>query len=499
MSFYPSTERGHASVRHTDFKYIHPTSTTQAPSACNDPSCRDPHCGLGPISRVSTMPTPSGRHPSNPCSDSRCNDPRCFAATTRRSTEPLAPVRQGGSAVYPNFPHPINSGGWEDNEHFSENGGYGRRDSIYSSYISPDIPPTPTSQSFQTRSRRPNSRRNSTEVYDSPLAATASSSRTACGSREYEEWTEYNEARLRSMSIEETVEVEEYGDPYDYRPVTSENRRRRHQRINDGGAGTGSLSSRHARDERSTRPQKSQRETYSDDKKPRKPPQRQHCRPFSSEMTTYKRNKDGIDITIDDKTIIIFQNGNSAHITMSDLPPGDEGDDEVYNDRAIAGRVDKWMERNEAYYSQSGQPKLALPAPPTTRAASHSGKSPISSTASRTPRSYRSIPLKYYSEDTTRPNDITFHLEIPGISTTSSKNDWVDRAMAPVGRTIDEEFADLSPWRRDRLVVATWQHMDHVYEWLMEELTESLGPQRKAVRWREDTSADEGREEREGR
>lgn len=67
----------------------------------------------------------------------------------------------------------------------------------------------------------------------------------------------YNEARLRSMSIEETVEVEEYGDLYyDHWPVTSENQRRHHQRINDGSAGTGSLSSRHAREERSTRPQK---------------------------------------------------------------------------------------------------------------------------------------------------------------------------------------------------------------------------------------------------
>lgn len=145
---------------------------------CNDPSCRDPHCGLGPISRVSTMPTPSGCRSNEPCSDSRCNDPRCFAATTRRSTELLPPTRQGGSAVYPNFPPPINSGGWEDNEHFSKNGGYGRRDSIYSSYISPGIAPTPTSQSFQTRIPHPNSRRNWTEVYDSPLAATASSSRT---------------------------------------------------------------------------------------------------------------------------------------------------------------------------------------------------------------------------------------------------------------------------------------------------------------------------------
>lgn len=287
---------------------------------------------------------------------------------------------------------------------------------------------------------------------------------------------EYNEARLRSMSIEETVEVEEYGDPYDYRSVTSENRRRRHQRINDGGAGTVSLSRRHPRDERSSRPRKSQRETYSDDKEPRKPPQRQHRHPSSSERTSSKRNKDGIGIIIDDKTIIIFQNGTSAHITMSDLPQGDEGDDEVYNDRPIAGRVDKWMERNEAYYLQSGQSKLALPAPPTTRTASHSGKSPISSTASRTPRSYRSIPLKYYSDDTKRPNDITFHLEIPDISTTSSKKDWVDRAMAPMSRTIDEEFADLSTWRTDRLVVATWQHMDHVYEWLMEELTVVWAP-----------------------
>lgn len=447
------------------------------------------------------MPTPSGRRPSNPCSDSRCNDPRCFAATTRRSTEPLAPTRQGGSAVYPNFPPPINSGKWEDNEHFSENEGYGRRDSIYSSYISPYIPPTPISQSFQTHTRHPNSRRDSTWVYDSSRVATASSSWPARGTRD-EEWMGYNEARLRSMSIEETVEVEEYGDLYyDHWPVTSENQRRHHQRINDGGAGTGSLSSRHAREERSTRPQKSQRETYSDDKEPRKPPQRQHRRPSSFGVTTSKRNKDGIDIRIDDKTIIIFQNGTSAHITMSDLPPGDEGGDEVYNDRAIAGRVNKWMARNEAYYSQSDQSKLALPPPPTTGAASHSGKAPISSAASRTSRSYRSVPLKYYSEDTKRPNDITFHLEIPDISTTSSKNDWVDRAMAPVGQTIDEEFADLSPWRRDRLVVATWQHIDHVYEWLMEELTESRGPQRKEVGWREgyDTSADEWREEREGR
>nr|KIR44356.1 hypothetical protein I312_06441 [Cryptococcus bacillisporus CA1280] len=71
---------------------------------------------------------------------------------------------------------------------------------------------------------------------------------------------------------------------------------------------------------------------------------------------------------------------------MSDLPPGDEGDDEVCNDRAIAGRS-----------------KLVLPAPPTTWAASHSGKAPISSTASRASRSYRSVPLKYYSEDTKRP------------------------------------------------------------------------------------------------
>lgn len=95
---------------------------------------------------------------------------------------------------------------------------------------------------------------------------------------------------------------------------------RHHQRNNDGGDGTGSLGSRHARDERSTRPRKSQRDTYSDDKEPRKPPQRHHRRPSSSEMTTSKRSKDGIDIIIDDKTIIIFQNGASAHITMSDLP-----------------------------------------------------------------------------------------------------------------------------------------------------------------------------------
>ncbi|KIR50758.1 hypothetical protein I315_06800 [Cryptococcus gattii Ru294] len=450
------------------------------------------------------MPTPSGRRPSGPCSDSGCNDPHCLAAITRRSTEPLALTSQGGLAVYPNFPPPTNSRGWEDNEYSSGNGGYRRRDSIYSSYINPDIRPTPTFESFQTRTRHPNSLRNSnsTEVYDSTLVATASSSRTARGTREYEEWMEYNEAKLRSMSLEETVlvEVEEGEDPYDYWPITSENRRRRHQRINNGGAGTSSLSSRHARDERSTRPRKSQRETYSDDKEPRKPSQRHHRRPSSSEMTTSKHNKDGIDIIIDDKTIIIFQNGASAHITMSDLPPGDEGDDEVYNDRAIAGRVNKWMARNEAYYSQSDQSKLALPAPPTTRAASHSGKAPIS-TASRASRSYRSVPLKYYSEETKRSSDITFHLEIPDISTMSSKNDWVDRAMAPVGQTIDEEFADLSPWRRDRLVVVTWQHMDHVYEWLMEELTESRGPQRKAVGWREgyDTRADEGREEREGR
>lgn len=181
------------------------------------------------------MPTPSGRRPNNPCSDSRCNDPRCFAATTRRSTEPFAPTRQGGSAVYPNFPPPINSGKWEDNEHFSENEGYGRRDSIYSSYISPYIPPTPTSQSFQTHTRHPNSRRDSTWVYDSSRVATASSSRPARGTREYEEWMGYNEARLRSMSIEETVEVEEYGDLYyDHWPITSENQRRHHQRINGG-------------------------------------------------------------------------------------------------------------------------------------------------------------------------------------------------------------------------------------------------------------------------
>lgn len=102
---------------------------------------------------------------------------------------------------------------------------------------------------------------------------------------------EYNEARLRSMSIEETVEEEEYGDLYDYRPVTSE-QRRHHRRINDGGDGTGSLRSRHARDERSTSPRKSQRETYSDDKEPRKPPQRHHRRPSSSEMTTSKRSKE---------------------------------------------------------------------------------------------------------------------------------------------------------------------------------------------------------------
>lgn len=258
---------------------------------CNDPSYRDPRCGLRPISRMSTMPTPTGHRPSGSCSDPRCNDPRCFAATARRSTEPLPPTRQGGSAVYPNFPPPINSRGWADNEHFSENGRYGRRDWIYSSYISPDIPPTPISQSFQTRTRQPNSRRNSTEVNDSPPVATISSSRTARGSRKYEEWMEYNEARLRSMSIEETVEVEEYGDLYDYRPVTSE-QRRHHRRINDGGDGTGSLRSRHARDERSTSPRKSQRETYSDDKEPRKPPQRHHRRPSSSEMTTSKRSKE---------------------------------------------------------------------------------------------------------------------------------------------------------------------------------------------------------------
>lgn len=54
-------------------------------------------------------------------------------------------------------------------------------------------------------------------------------------------------------------------------------------------------------------------------------------------MTTSKHNKDGIDIRIDDKTTIIFQNGTSAHITMSDLPPGDEGDDEVYNEQLLEG------------------------------------------------------------------------------------------------------------------------------------------------------------------
>lgn len=97
------------------------------------------------------------------------------------------------------------------------------------------------------------------------------------------------------------------------------------------------MSSRHAREERSTRPQKSQREIYSDDKEPRKPPQRQHRRPSSFGVTTSKHNKDGIDIRIDDKTTIIFQNGTSAHITMSDLPPGDEGDDEVYNEQLLEG------------------------------------------------------------------------------------------------------------------------------------------------------------------
>lgn len=104
---------------------------------CDDPSCRDPRCGLRPVSRVSTMPTPSGRRPSGPCSDSGCNDPHCLAAITRRSTEPLALTSQGGLAVYPNFPPPTNSRGWEDNEYSSGNGGYRRRDSIYSSYINP--------------------------------------------------------------------------------------------------------------------------------------------------------------------------------------------------------------------------------------------------------------------------------------------------------------------------------------------------------------------------
>lgn len=61
----------------------------------------------------------------------------------------------------------------------------------------------------------------------------------------------------------------------------------------------------------------------------------------------------------------------------------------------------------------------------------------------------------------------------------------MNRAMGPVGGTADEEFADLSPRRRDRLVVATWQHMNDVYEQLMGELTESWSS-RKGVGRREE-------------
>ncbi|XAO27551.1 hypothetical protein I312_106407 [Cryptococcus bacillisporus CA1280] len=334
MSFYPPTENRHANVRRTDFKYIHPTSTTQAPSVIVQAA----------LVQIRDVTTPAA---SRPLHD---GVPNLFPQRARVDRRFIL------ISLLQSTP--------ED----------GR---IMNAFEKMD------DTSFQTRTRQPNSRRNSTEVNDSPPVATISSSRTARGSRKYEEWMEYNEARLRSMSIEETVEEEEYGDLYDYRPVTSE-QRRHHRRINDGGDGTGSLRSRHARDERTSQTSSTTSSA-----------------PIFIRDDHFETQQG--DIIIDDKTIIIFQNGASAHITMSDLPPGDEGDDEVCNDRAIAGRVNKWMARNEAYYSQSDQSKLVLPAPPTTWAASHSGKAPISSTASRASRSYRSVPLKYYSEDTKRP------------------------------------------------------------------------------------------------
>lgn len=398
-----------------------PACTTEAPSLCDDPSCRDPRCRLRPISRVSTMPKLSSRPPSDPCSDPRCNDPRCFAATTRLSTEPLASTRQSGSAFYRDLPPRINSGATVNDEGFlARDGGYGSRGSIYSSFISPDIRPTSTYQHFQTP---PISRRNSTGVYGSSLVITAPSFapsfRPVNDPKEWD-WKEDNTARMRTMGIEETAMEDEGGDPYGYPSATREHRRRRHRRNNDSNAGTDNLlRSRHAMGKRSTRPRESQRETYSDDKEPRESSPRHSHLPSSSQQSTSKRNKDEINIIVDDKTIIIFQNGASARITMGDLPPGEggEGGDGVYNDRAIADRVNKWMAKNEASYVQSDQSTLlALPAPPTTCSASRCSKALISSAVSRSSRSFRSIPLKYHVEDTKRPTNITFHLEIPDIS-----------------------------------------------------------------------------------
>ncbi|OWZ78015.1 hypothetical protein C365_03774 [Cryptococcus neoformans Bt85] len=144
---------------------------------------------------------------------------------------------------------------------------------------------------------------------------------------------------------------DEDGDSYGYPSATREHRRRHHRRNNDSNAGTDNLlRSRHAMGKRSTRPRESQRETYSDDKEPRESSPRHSHLPSSSQQSTSKRNKDEINIIVDDKTIIIFQNGASARITMGDLPPGEggEGGDVVYNDRAIADRVNKWMAKNEA-------------------------------------------------------------------------------------------------------------------------------------------------------
>lgn len=420
------------------------------------------------------MPKLSSRPPSGPCSDPRCNDPRCFAATTRLSTEPLVSTRQGGSAFYRDLPPPINSGRTVNDEHFlAWDGGYGRRSSIYSSFINSDIRRTPIHQRFQIPRTF---RRSSTGVYGSSPMTTAPSFRPVRDTRE-REWMEDNKASTRSMGIEETAKVEdEGGDPHGYPPATSEHRRKHHQRTNDYDVGTDNLRSRHGRGERSTGPRGSQRKTYSDEKEHCQSTRRHHrCPSSSQQQSTSKCNQDEINIIVDDKTIIIFQNGTSARISMGDLPPGEDGgeDDEIYNDRATADRVNKWMAENGASYAENDQSTLlALPAPPTASSSSHCDKAPISA-ASRPSRSYRPIPLKYYAEDTERPTDITFYLDIPVISAASSKHDWVNRAMAPVGPTIDEEFVDLSSGRRDRLVAATWQHMDDVYEQLVGELTES--------------------------
>lgn len=260
------------------------------------------------------MPKLSSRPPSGPCSDPRCNDPRCFAATTRLSTEPLVSTRQGGSAFYRDLPPPAKSGRTVNDEHFlAWDGGYGRRGSIYSPFINSDIRRTPIHQRFQTPRTF---RRSSTGVYGSSPVTTASSFRPVRDTRE-REWMEDNKARTRSMGVEETAKVEdEGGDPHGYPPATSEHRRKHHKRTNDYDVGTDNLRSRHGRGERSTGPRESQRKTYSDDKKLSQSSRRHHRCPSSSQQSTSKCNQDEINIIVDDKTIIIFQNGASARITM---------------------------------------------------------------------------------------------------------------------------------------------------------------------------------------